>query len=44
MSGNYCSEINPHLTWHAKNSLPLLTPRVEPLVHEYLKGKIVNTP
>ncbi len=44
MSRNYYSEINLHLTWHAKNSLPLLTPHVEPLVHRYVKQKIVNTP
>lgn len=44
MSRNYYSEINLHLTWHAKSSLPLLTPRVEPLANQYLKHRIVNTP
>jgi putative transposase len=44
MSRNYYSEINLHLTWHAKNSLPLLTPQVEPLVQRYVKQKIVNSP
>jgi putative transposase len=44
MSRNYYSEINLHLTWHTKESLPLVTPAVEPLVHRYLRQKIVNTP
>ncbi len=44
MSRNYYSEINLHLTWHTKDSLPLLTPRVEPLAHRSLKQKIVNSP
>jgi len=42
MSRNYYSEINLHLTWHTKDSLPLLTPRVEPLVHRYVKQKVIN--
>ncbi|MEN6450986.1 MAG: IS200/IS605 family transposase [Thermoguttaceae bacterium] len=44
MSRNYYSEINLHLTWHTKGSLPLLTPRVEPLVHRYVKQKAVHVP
>ena len=44
MSRNYYSEINLHLTWHTKGSLPLLSADVEPLVQRYLKQKIVNTP
>ncbi len=43
MSRNYYSEINLHVTWHTKGSLPLLTPRVEPLAHRSLKHKLVNT-
>ena len=31
MSHNYYSEINLHLTWHTKDSLPLLTPQVQAL-------------
>jgi REP element-mobilizing transposase RayT len=44
MSRNYYSEINLHINWHCKDSLPLLTPQVEPLAHRSVKQKIVNTP
>jgi putative transposase len=44
MSRNYYSEINLHLVWHTKNSLPLLTPDVEPLAHRFLKKRIIETP
>ncbi|MCI0334230.1 MAG: IS200/IS605 family transposase [Planctomycetes bacterium] len=44
MSRNYYSEINLHLVWHTKNSLPLLTPEVEVLAHRLLKKRIVDTP
>jgi putative transposase len=44
MSRNYYSEINLHLTWHAKDSLPLLNPQVESLAHRYVEQKIINTP
>jgi putative transposase len=43
MSRNYYSEINLHLVWHAKNSLPLLTPEIEPLAHRYLTKRVVET-
>ena len=44
MGRNYYSEINLHLTWHTKESLPLLDPQVEPLAHRYVRQKIINTP
>ena len=44
MSRNYYSEINLHIVWHAKNSLPLLTSEIESLAHRYLKKRIVGTP
>ena len=44
MGHNYYSEINLHLTWHTKESLPLLTERVEPLAHRCVRQKIINTP
>ena len=43
MSHNFYSEINLHITWHCKNSLPLLTPRVELVAYRHVKEKIVNT-
>jgi putative transposase len=44
MSGNYYSEINLHITWHTKDSLPLITARIEPVLYGYLRQRIVNTP
>lgn len=44
MSRNYYSEINLHIIWHTKNSLPLLTSEVEPLVHRFVKKRIADTP
>jgi len=43
MSRNYYSEINIHVIWHCKNSLPLLTPNVEPIAHRCIKKRIVDT-
>jgi putative transposase len=42
MSGDYYSEINLHLTWHAKLSRPLLTPEVETFVHRDLRQRAVS--
>ena len=42
MSRNYYSEINLHLVRHTKSSIPLLTPVVEPLVHRFLKQRLIN--
>jgi putative transposase len=42
MAHNYYSEFNLHVIWHTKDSLPLLTPTVEPLVHRYIKQRLVN--
>jgi putative transposase len=39
MSKNYYSEINLHLTWHTKESQPLIAATVEPLLHRFLKQK-----
>ncbi len=44
MSGNFYSEINLHLTWHTKESLPLITDRIEPVLYRYLQQRIINTP
>ena len=44
MSRNYYSEINLHLTWHCKESAPLLTPQVEPVAHRLIRERIVKTP
>ncbi|HJZ93526.1 MAG TPA: IS200/IS605 family transposase [Gemmataceae bacterium] len=44
MSRNYYSEINLHVTWHTKESSALLVPKVETIVHHYLRGRCINTP
>ena len=42
MSRNYYSEINLHITWHTKNSLPLLNDKIEPLAHHALKKRLLH--
>jgi putative transposase len=44
MSGNYYSEINLHLIWHTKESLPLISDRIEPVLYRYIRQRIINTP
>ena len=44
MSRNYYSEINLHIVWHTKNSLPLLTSHTAPLAYRCLTKRIVETP
>jgi hypothetical protein len=44
MSRNFYSEINLHMTWHTKESYPMLVPQVEAVVHHYLRGRCINTP
>src|SRR5215472_15640114 len=44
MGRNFYAEINLHITWHTKDSAPLLVPRVEALVHHYLRGRCLNAP
>jgi putative transposase len=44
MSRNFYAEINLHLVWHTKGSLPLLGPEIEPFVQRYLRGRLINTP
>jgi putative transposase len=42
MSKNYYSEINLHITWHTKESAPLLTESVESMVFAMLREKAVK--
>jgi putative transposase len=44
MSRNCYSEIHLHVVWHTKESASLLTPRIEPFVHDYLRQRLINTP
>jgi len=44
MSRSYYSEINLQLTWHCKQSAPMLTPQVEPVTHQIIKDRLIKTP
>ena len=44
MSANSYSEINFHIMWHTKNSLPMITPAIEDRLYRYLTHKIIETP
>jgi putative transposase len=44
VSQNYYSEINLHVTWHCKDSLPMLTAQVEAATQRTIKTRLVNTP
>ena len=43
MSHNYYAEINLHLTWHTKNSEPLLSPKIEEFAHNALRQHLLQT-
>ncbi|TWT78144.1 Transposase IS200 like protein [Posidoniimonas polymericola] len=43
MSRNYYSEINLHLVWHTKQSLPLLNPDVKKAAYAALESRIRAT-
>lgn len=42
MSIRVYSEINLHITWHTKNSLPFITAAMQPELYAFLKNKIVE--
>ena len=44
MARNYYAEINLHITWHTKESSPLLVQEIEIMVHRYIRGRCINTP
>jgi putative transposase len=44
MSDAVYSEINFHITWHTKSSLPMITDRIERRLYQYLTHKILETP
>ncbi len=37
------SEINLHLTWHVKGSLPIITDEIEARLHRYLRSYALQT-
>ncbi|MEO7674446.1 MAG: IS200/IS605 family transposase [Pyrinomonadaceae bacterium] len=43
MSDGVYSEINFHITWHTKNSLPMIGEKVEERLYRYLTHKIIET-
>ena len=44
MSRNYYSELHIHVVWHTLDSRPLLTPSIEPAVHEELRRRCYEIP
>ena len=38
MSRRSYSEINLHLVWHVKSSLPVITPEIEPRLYKYIRS------
>lgn len=44
MSNSVYSEINFHITWHTKTSLPMIKEKIEDRLYHYLTHKILETP
>ena len=44
MSQSVYSEINFHITWHTKNSNPMIRGKIEDRLYHYLTHKILETP
>ena len=38
------SEINLHITWHVKENSPVLTDMIEVQTHDFLRGRVFDTP
>ena len=43
MPKNVYSEINLHITWHTKQSDPVITEAIESRLHHFLEHKILET-
>jgi len=43
MSAHVFHEIYLHFNWHTKGDSPLLTPTLEPIVHEFLQSRCQST-
>ena len=43
MPRNVYSEINLHLTWHTKQSAPMIVPEIEERLHHYLQHRALQT-
>ena len=43
MSTRAYSEINLHITWHVKESLPIINETIEPRLHHYLQNCALQT-
>lgn len=44
MSECVYSEINFHITWHTKGSLPMIRERIEDRLYRFITHKIIETP
>ncbi len=43
MTRHVYSEINLHITWHTKNSLPLIREAIEGPLHQFIKDRVIKT-
>jgi REP element-mobilizing transposase RayT len=43
MSSSVYSEINFHITWHTKSSLPMISAKIEERLYHYLTHRILET-
>jgi REP-associated tyrosine transposase len=44
MARTIYSEINLHITWHTKNSAPVITDSIETQLYRWLRGRILQAP
>jgi putative transposase len=44
MSRRVYSEIEFHIKWHTKNNSPLITPKIEPRLFQFVTHKILESP
>ena len=44
MARTIYSEINLHITWHTKNSAPVITGPIETQLYRWLRGRISQAP
>ena len=43
MARHVYAEINLHITWHVKESLPIISPEIEPGLHKHIRSYALKT-
>ena len=43
MARHVYSEINLHITWYVKESLPIISPDIEPGLHKHIRSYALKT-